>query len=717
MEKAEIIIDIQTDNKSAQGKVDELNKKLGDLKNGASNLGGVMTGMFAGVGIAAISFISGAGEKIKEFISEGIQMAIKQQEQNERMLLSVKGNAEEMKSLISFSKELSSISIFKGSEIRNAEIYAKNLGNSEYETKKMTLAAAALAKITGDDLQTSMQKVASTMEGSIGRLGKLDAGFKQFAGKEGIGAVDLILEKFGEHVSSGMDTIAGRLEKNSQRWDQWKKDVGTSFLGVIGGLLDLKDGFVESFQTIDDILKDKSTTAAISYANKYMAANDAVKKSIRETTISSYQELKKRENDLNEAEKAQMTMYIQMIARFNAIDVQKAASDKLNDEKKALRKQKLIDDEKEWNKKSVSYLQTLKENADNGLEKDEKELLNKILKLKEEGIKQNQKLEDEKLYQITKTNTERINAEDNANKIIYENKQEELKKIEKLDEEFRKKQDKFLDEQIKHDEEQKKKNSEYTLQIRMDVLSEEEKIEQERQERLEKLNRTILNDEALRAKAEIKINQDAENKKQQLRIQTAQQIESLAYGMGNAIQNIQNIELINAGDNEEKKKEIRKKYADINMAMTIAQIIASTAAGVMQAFAQGGTLGFITGGIIAAVGATEVGVAIAQRNEMAKMAKGGLVKGKGTGTSDSIPTMLSNGESVINAEATKRFSGILSSINQSTGGDKIGNNNSSFIDYDLLASKINDKKVYVVSSDITGQQTLDYKIKNRAIIK
>lgn len=55
----------------------------------------------------------------------------------------------------------------------------------------------------------------------------------------------------------------------------------------------------------------------------------------------------------------------------------------------------------------------------------------------------------------------------------------------------------------------------------------------------------------------------------------------------------------------------------------------------------------------------------------AKFAKGGLVEGPGTGTSDSIPAMLSNGESVITARATSMFSPILSYINQAGGGAPI----------------------------------------------
>ncbi|WP_207867439.1 hypothetical protein [Bacteroides uniformis] len=52
----------------------------------------------------------------------------------------------------------------------------------------------------------------------------------------------------------------------------------------------------------------------------------------------------------------------------------------------------------------------------------------------------------------------------------------------------------------------------------------------------------------------------------------------------------------------------------------------------------------------------------------AKFAQGGKVEGPGSGTSDSIPAMLSNGESVMTAAATSMFAPLLSAFNQMGGG-------------------------------------------------
>lgn len=55
----------------------------------------------------------------------------------------------------------------------------------------------------------------------------------------------------------------------------------------------------------------------------------------------------------------------------------------------------------------------------------------------------------------------------------------------------------------------------------------------------------------------------------------------------------------------------------------------------------------------------------------AKFASGGFVSGAGTGTSDSIPAHLSNGESVNNALSTAMFSPLYSALNQMGGGAPI----------------------------------------------
>ena len=74
----------------------------------------------------------------------------------------------------------------------------------------------------------------------------------------------------------------------------------------------------------------------------------------------------------------------------------------------------------------------------------------------------------------------------------------------------------------------------------------------------------------------------------------------------------------------------------------------------------------------------------------AKFAEGGYVSGPGSGTSDSIPAMLSNGESVLNAQSTSMFGPILSSLNMMGGGVPINTQASSnqTLGEDMLARAV-----------------------------
>jgi hypothetical protein len=111
-------------------------------------------------------------------------------------------------------------------------------------------------------------------------------------------------------------------------------------------------------------------------------------------------------------------------------------------------------------------------------------------------------------------------------------------------------------------------------------------------------------------------------------------------------------------------------------------------------------------------------------------ADGGYVQGPGTGRSDSIPSMLSNGEFVVNANGTKTFGPILNAINAygkqpqarfALGGQVASQNapsggNASLIDILGDAMSKNPIKTYVVSQDMSTQQMFDRTIKSRSTI-
>ena len=111
-------------------------------------------------------------------------------------------------------------------------------------------------------------------------------------------------------------------------------------------------------------------------------------------------------------------------------------------------------------------------------------------------------------------------------------------------------------------------------------------------------------------------------------------------------------------------------------AISIVMAVISTAQAVMAAFTAGSSLGpagVVAGPVMAAaagvLGAVQIGLIASQKPPAAPaFAQGGYVSGAGTGTSDSIPAMLSDGESVNNARATAMFAPQLSAMNAAGGG-------------------------------------------------
>jgi len=114
-----------------------------------------------------------------------------------------------------------------------------------------------------------------------------------------------------------------------------------------------------------------------------------------------------------------------------------------------------------------------------------------------------------------------------------------------------------------------------------------------------------------------------------------------------------------------EKKKINKKYEDedrklkrVQKALSISQAIVNTAEGVTAALKMGPILGPIMAAVISAMGAAQIAIISAQQ-----FATGGLFRGKGGPKEDANIIAVSNGEYIVNAEATKRNKPLLDAIN------------------------------------------------------
>lgn len=120
----------------------------------------------------------------------------------------------------------------------------------------------------------------------------------------------------------------------------------------------------------------------------------------------------------------------------------------------------------------------------------------------------------------------------------------------------------------------------------------------------------------------------------------------------------------------EELGESNKTFTILSKTLALAEIAINTGKAISSAVAASAGKGLFGLAEIATLVTTIISnmtAAIGIVNS-AKFANGGLVEGSGTGTSDSIPAMLSNGESVMTARATSMFAPLLSAINVAGGG-------------------------------------------------
>lgn len=172
------------------------------------------------------------------------------------------------------------------------------------------------------------------------------------------------------------------------------------------------------------------------------------------------------------------------------------------------------------------------------------------------------------------------------------------------------------------------------------------------------------NNEQMKAAIIAKYNKQEEDARKQ-HSQAIQQIEQTKYeAIGGMVGGLG--EIVGAFGEQSKEAAVLQKTLALGEIM-IAQAVAIANA------VKAGSNAISPWQMIAQIATSIVAVTTAMAQafaslDSARFATGGYIQGAGTGTSDSIPVRVSNGESIMNANTTAMFGGLLSSLNQLGGG-------------------------------------------------
>lgn len=206
-------------------------------------------------------------------------------------------------------------------------------------------------------------------------------------------------------------------------------------------------------------------------------------------------------------------------------------------------------------------------------------------------------------------------------------------------------------------------------------------------EAYENINRADYDSEVEYNNAKLKARQDYLDAKQSMTDKEVEIEQSKYQAIASLSGNLSDLLQQAAGDN--------KAMAQLAKVLAIAEVAIAQGVAIANAVKTATSSSATWVDMLAAIGTVVASVTAIMGTAMssvrsAKFAEGGLVTGPGSGTSDSIPARLSNGESVMTAAATSMFGPILSSFNQMGGGVPINvaNAGSQAVGEEMLAKAV-----------------------------
>lgn len=207
------------------------------------------TGSFNGMATSLTSIAGSLGvafgvQQIIQFGKASAEAFIDAEKNAQLLLFALKGNEAAQGRLMAQATELQNTTIFDDDSIQQAQTFLANQGRTEEQIKKVINAAVELSTVTGVDLNTAVMQLDATFEGNIGKMGKLDSGFKSLT-KEQLAngaAADLLIEKYGGTAKAMGETTAGQVAKLKNQFGELQETIGGELIPIIQGFVDSARG-------------------------------------------------------------------------------------------------------------------------------------------------------------------------------------------------------------------------------------------------------------------------------------------------------------------------------------------------------------------------------------------------------------------------------------------------------------------------------------------
>lgn len=148
------------------------------------------------------------------------------------------------------AKSIQSTTTFSDEAVLSSVALAKNLGATNKQAKQLTIAAADLAAITGQDLNSAAGSLAKTLEGNLGTLGRQIPALRGLTEEQlrNGEAVKFISERYKGAAEAFGNTFSGALEQN--------KNAFSDLLEPIGQLITQNPIVISAIKTLTSSFQD-----------------------------------------------------------------------------------------------------------------------------------------------------------------------------------------------------------------------------------------------------------------------------------------------------------------------------------------------------------------------------------------------------------------------------------------------------------------------------
>ena len=655
-----------------------VSEKLNELPESSSKVGTAIADIFGGPGEdAGIGYLKTLGkietnmdEVVKKSgdIAEAQEMQLKSQRELNNVVTALfdktGGGFEKMRAQIMTIANNALTSLIKG--IIKVVNYLVDVYN---ESTALRLAVQAI----GFQFKTVWEVVKLFFQGLVNGFksaANVARGFLEFL--EGTFSLDV--KKAGKGVNDMLKAVAGMYAGNVRLFKDAGKNIADAFV----------DGMAQTFQKDRKRLEKIEIPTIAAGGNRKIKTKDDDKNDDDKKlppppggdgkgggTLS--ERLKAEQEEIRKAEDL-MTQLINDGAEQQRAQINANYDRQIADIRKRLEEEKdLTATAREAMNSQIVSLEKLRRRELAKLDADElqrqaefeNQRIQLILKSVKEGSDQERvlrlmEIENQERMDIAKAQAQYTNEEERQQMLAalrqeYEHQREEVEAnyyngyLDRLQERLRREYD--LRAQATNDQvEQERLRLEMLARIRESDRQRDGESEQEYQERRAQMNLEYTRQEEKLAATRAQVNQQA------------------ASAVGDAFGAMSQV-MKNASKEETALTKVAKVLALAQVAFNIGKAISA----MVSAEAPKGIVGIATMAAGIASILTQMASALSIINS-AGFSRGGYVSGKGSGTSDSIPARLSNGESVMTARATSMFSPLLSTFNQLGGGVPISVN-------------------------------------------